>query len=406
MIGARGDGCAVGENLPRAASLGAHSSWPGADGGLGGAGSAGRHEEAAMDLLDALRMGLGSVYLVADAETRSISAENPDGSRGGGARAVPDATSAASALGAGWKVRPCITLKAGQTATLADVEGPGVIQHIWITVRETAYRDCILRMTWDGEAAPSVEVPLGDFFANGHERRVQVNALPIAVNPSGGFNCYWPMPFRKRARITIENQRPEDIGGFFYQITYALTAVPTEAAQFHAQWRRSQTTRAYPEHVILDGVKGRGQYVGTYLAWTTMSDGWWGEGEAKFYLDGDGEHPTICTTGTEDYFGGAWNFGGSGPRQEGATTFSGLFAGYPLRDVSGLVGKHSLYRWHVMDPIRFRKDLRVTIQALGWWPNHKFQPLTDDIASTAYWYQTEPHGAFPAMPPREARFTR
>lgn len=350
--------------------------------------------------------GLGGVFMMSDAETRSVSAENPDGAKGGGAKADPEGQGAASDLGRGWKVRPCISLPAGETVTLADIKGPGVIQHIWITVHEKAYRDCILRMYWDGSKQPSVEVPLGDFFANGHGRRVCVAGLPIAVNPSGGFNSYWPMPFRKRARITIENQNPEEIRGFFYQITYALGEVPEEAASFHAQWRRSLTTRECPEHVILDGVKGRGQYVGTYLAWTTLSDGWWGEGEVKFYIDGDKEYPTICGTGTEDYFGGSWNFGGAGPRQDGATTFSTAFLGYPLRDLSGMVGKHSLYRWHVMDPIRFREDLRVTIQALGWWPNGKYQPLTDDIASTAYWYQTLPTAAFAKMPGREARFVR
>lgn len=350
-------------------------------------------------------MALGNVFLMSDAETRSICAENPDGSKGGGAKADPAGKGAAADLGKGWKVRPCITLKPGKTVTLADIAGPGIIQHIWITVHDKAYRDTVLRMYWDGERTPSVEVPLGDLFANGHGRRALVNSLPIAVNPSGGFNSYWPMPFRKRARVTIESRHPEDIGGFFYQITYSLTGVPAEAAYFHAQWRRSLTTRECPEHVILDGVKGRGQYVGTYLAWTQMSDGWWGEGEVKFYIDGDGKHPTICGTGTEDYFGGAWCF--RTPKDPLGETYSTPFLGYPLRlGDPGQVPKHGLYRWHVMDPVRFAKDLRVTVQALGWWPNHRFQPLTDDIASTAYWYQTEPHGAFPKMVSREERFAR
>ncbi len=344
-------------------------------------------------------LSMWGIHLLSDAETRSISAENPDGSRGGGAKEVPDAYSPASDLGPGWKVRPCITLKAGETTTLADIEGPGIIQHIWITVHPNAYRDCVLRFFWDDEQAPSVEVPLGDFFCNGHGLRYNVVSIPVAVNPSGGFNCYWPMPFRKRARITIENQRWEDIGGFFYQITYALCEVPDEAAYFHAQWRRSMTTRECPEHVILDGVRGRGHYVGTFLAWTQLSDGWWGEGEIKFYIDGDTDHPTICGTGTEDYFGGAWGFGGE--------TYTGPFLGYPLyQREPGCVPKHGLYRWHILDPIRFRSDLRVTIQALGWWPNGKFQPLTDDIASTAYWYQTEPHADFPTLPPPPARWPR
>ena len=348
--------------------------------------------------LTGLNLGLGALPLLSKAETRSISAENPKGEKGGGAREVPDAGNAAAQLGQGWKVRPCITLPKESTTTLAEIKGPGVIQHIWITVDPKAYRDCVLRFFWDGEKSPSIEVPLGDFFANGHGLRYNVNSLPVAVNPSGGFNCYWPMPFRESARVTIENQRWEDIGGFFYQITYALDAVPKEAAYLHAQWRRAVTPRENPDHVILEGVKGQGHYVGTFLAWTQLANGWWGEGEIKFFLDGDKEHPTICGTGTEDYFGGAWCFG---------DTFSTAFLGYPLwRREPTEVPKHGLYRWHILDPIRFQRDLRVTIQALGWWPNNKFQPLADDIASTGFWYQTEPHAAFPALPPASGRWSR
>jgi len=351
-----------------------------------------------MNDLHLLNLGLGSLPLLSSAETRSISAENPTGERGGGAKAEPDEHNAASMLGKGWKVRPCITLEPGTTTTLADIQGPGIIQHIWITVDVKAYRDTILRMYWDDESTPSVEVPLGDFFCNGHGLRYNVVSLPVAVNPSGGFNCYLPMPFRKRARITIENQRWEPIHGFFYQITYALTDIPDNAATLHAQWRRSLTTREYPEHVILDGVKGQGHYVGTFLAWTQLSNGWWGEGEIKFYMDGDTEYPTICGTGTEDYFCGAWGFG---------ETFNAPFTGYPLwRQEPGEVPRHGLYRWHIFDPIRFKQSLKVTIQALGWWPNGKFQPLTDDIASVAYWYQAEPHAPFPTLPPIHERWSR
>jgi len=344
-------------------------------------------------------MNLGNLPLLSDAETRSISAENPTGEKGGGAKALPDGESPASMLGPGWKVRPCITLEAGATTTLADVEGPGIIQHIWITVKPDAYRDTVLRFYWDAEEKPSVEVPLGDFFCNGHGLRYNVNSLPVAVNPAGGFNCYWPMPFRQRARITIENQRWEPIDGFYYQITYGLTGVPENSAYFHAQWRRSMTTREYPEHVILEGVQGQGHYVGTFLAWTQFSNGWWGEGELKFYVDGDVAHPTICGTGTEDYFGGAWGFDGE--------TYSTSFLGYPLyHKEPGEVPRHGLYRWHVLDPIRFKRDLKVTIQALGWWPNKKFEPLTDDIGSSGYWYQAEPHAPFPELPPVHGRWSR
>jgi len=344
-------------------------------------------------------MGLGTLPLISSAETRSISAENPTGERGGGAKESPGQGSAASMLGPGWKVRPCITLEPKTTTVLADIEGPGTIQHIWITVGEAAYRDTVLRLYWDDDEAPSVEVPLGDFFCNGHALRANVTSFPVAVNPVGGFNCYWPMPFRRRARITIENQHGEPIGGFFYQITYELGDVPEASAYLHAQWRRSLTSRQVPEHVILDGIEGQGQYVGTYLAWTQLSNGWWGEGEIKFFMDGDAEYPTICGTGTEDYFGGAWGFGGE--------PYSTAFLGYPLyRKEPGEVPRHGLYRWHVLDPIRFGRDLRVTIQALGWWPNRKFEPLTDDIASVGYWYQKEPHAPFPEFPPVHERWSR
>ncbi|MBN1874282.1 MAG: DUF2961 domain-containing protein [Anaerolineae bacterium] len=352
-----------------------------------------------MNELYQLNMGLGSLPLLTGAETRSISAENPTGERGNGARAVPDANNAAAMLGQGWKVRPCITLEPGTTTTLADVAGPGIIQHIWITVHPKAYRDTILRFYWDNEITPSIEVPLGDFFCNGHALRYNVNSLPVAVNPSGGFNSYWPMPFKQRARITIENQHKESIRGFYYQITYTLTEIPANAAYFHAQWRRSLTRRDYPEHVLLDGVQGQGHYVGTFLAWTQLSNDWWGEGEIKFYMDGDAEFPTICGTGTEDYFCGAWGFEGE--------TYSAPFQGYPLyRKEPGEVPRHSLYRWHVLDPIRFKQELKVTIQALGWWPNGKFEPLTDDIASVAYWYQSEPHAPFPTFPLVHERWSR
>lgn len=343
---------------------------------------------------------LSNLARLQKAVTRSISAENPDGSKSGGARAEPEDNLAATDLGKGWKARPCIDLPAGEVTTLAEITGSGTIQHIWITVDSKAYRDCVLRCYWDDEKSPSVEVPLGDFFANGHGMRYNVNSLVVAVNPSGGFNCYWPMPFHRNAKITIENQSDEVIRHFFYQITYALHEHQPDIALFHAQWRRSLTSREHPEHTLLDQVRGQGHYVGTFIAWTQMSEGWWGEGEIKFFVDGDREYPTICGTGTEDYFGGAWCFG------EGET-YNTPFLGYPLcYKQAGGVPKHGLYRWHLPDPIRFEKDLQVTIQALGWWPNRKYQPLTDDIASVAYWYQSEPHSNFPAFPVRHERFSR
>ena len=212
-----------------------------------------------MDDFNGINFGLGSLPLLSNAKSRSISAENPEGDTGEGGREIPDASSPASKLGKGWKVRPCITLAKNSTTNIAKITGPGIIQHIWITVNENAYRDCVLRFFWDGEESPSIEVPLGDFFANGHRLRYNVNSLPVVVNPSGGFNCYWPMPFDKNCRITIENQRWEDIEGFFYQISYTLCDIPENAAYLHAQWRRGVTNRQEPEHIILDNISGRGK---------------------------------------------------------------------------------------------------------------------------------------------------
>jgi len=340
---------------------------------------------------------LGGMYMLDPFETRSISAENPDGSVGGGAKEIPQGGPARD-LGVGWKVRPCIDLPAESLTTLADIEGPGMIRHIWITADPRSYRDCILRIHWDGAAQPSVEAPLGDFFCNGNGMRYNVTSLPICVNPSGGFNCYFPMPFRKSCRITIQNENPAPIQGFFYQINYGLGAVQEDAAYFHAQYRISMTTRECPEHLILDGVKGEGQYIGTFLTWIQMSDGWWGEGEVKFYLDDDTDHPTWCGTGTEDYFGGAWCFG---------ETFCAPFSGYPLQQKEGeKTPKHGLYRWHIMDPVRFHKAIRVTVQALGWWPEGIYQPLTDEISSVAYWYQLGNPAPFPPFPKRYQRMPR
>ena len=356
-----------------------------------------------------LHMGLGNIAKLSDAKTRSITAENVYGEKGrGGMAEVSDMPQAevgkigqkwdgpnrcARDLGQTWKVRPCITIPAGDTTTIMDVDGPGCIQHVWITVNPKCYRDLILRIYWDGEEMPSVETPLGDFFCNGFNTRVNVLALPINVNPSGGFNCYFPMPFREHAKITVQNRAPEDVGGFFYTINYALTEVGSDEAYFHARFRRTNPMSYKADYVIADGIRGKGHFVGTYMAWQQNNTGWWGEGEIKFFMDGDTAFPTICGTGTEDYFGGAWGFG---------QTYSAPFLGYPLGDCEGKPGgRHGLYRFHIMDPIRFESDLKVTMQALGWRSEGRYLPLQDDISSVAYWYQAEPHHPFPEFPDRD-----
>jgi hypothetical protein len=349
-------------------------------------------------------MHLGNLAQLSDAQSRSISAENFTGTKGQGAMAT-DGTGAVPAreLGQGWKVSPSINLGGKQTVTLAEITGPGAVQHIWLTVAPECWRQLVLRFYWDNEAAPSVEVPVGDFFANGWCRRCNVNSLPVAVNPAGGFNSYWEMPFRQHARITIENLSPDPVYGFYYQIDYTLTEVPKDRAYFHAQWRRSNPLPYQEVHTLLEGVEGQGHYVGTYLAWGVNNSGWWGEGEIKFYLDGDQNFPTICGTGTEDYFGGAWNF--EFPAGEYGV-YSTPYLGLPqVIKPDGLYQsqqRFGMYRWHVMDPVRFKADLKVTIQALGWRKaleeQRRYLPLQDDIASTAFWYQCEPHAPFPALP--------
>jgi hypothetical protein len=352
---------------------------------------------------DGLGVYLGNLARVSPARTRSISAENPTGARGqGGMDTDGIAAVEARELGQGWKISPCIDIEGHEIATIAEIEGPGAIQHIWFTVHPTWWRRLVLRIYWDGEETPSVETPLGDFFANGWCERSNISSIPVAVNPAGGFNSYWEMPFRKSARITIENLVPDQCKGFFYQVTWTETAIPEDMAYFHAQWRRSNPVPYGEVHTLLDGIQGQGQYVGTYIAWGSNNAGWWGEGEIKFFMDGDDEFPTICGTGTEDYFGGAWCF--EQPAGQYGT-YSTAYLGFPQAiSPDGLYRsqqRFGLYRWHVQDPIRFAADLRVTIQALGWRSplegKGRFLPLQDDIASTSFWYQLEPHAPFPEI---------
>ncbi|QPC84013.1 DUF2961 domain-containing protein [Phototrophicus methaneseepsis] len=356
-----------------------------------------------MSAFNGLNMHLGNLSLLSGARTRSISAENFTGEKGQGGMAT-EGTGAVQArnLGQGWKVSPSINIAPLQTVTLAEIEGPGAIQHIWLTVHPRYWRSLVFRFYWDDEETPSIEVPLGDFFCNGWCERSNVSSIPVAVNPAGGFNSYWEMPFRKAARITLENLVDDEVRGFYYQITYALTDVPENAAYFHAQWRRSNPLPYKTDHTLLDGVTGQGHYVGTYLAWGVNNNGWWGEGEIKFFMDSDEAFPTICGTGTEDYFGGAWNF--EHPKGEYgiySTPYLGLSQVIKPDGLYRSQQRFGMYRWHVMDPIRFQQDLRVTIQALGWRTEQGYLPLKDDIASTAFWYQSEPHGSFPPLPTYE-----
>ena len=343
-----------------------------------------------------MRNDLGNLALSREAESRSLSAENPTGEKAKGAMEDPKGEGPARDLGQGWKVRPCITLASGETETLMDNEGPGVIRHMWITFNNAHYRDVIIRIYWDGQDQPSIQAPLGDFLCNSWKERQNILAIPINVNPSGGMNIYFPMPFRKHAKITVENDSPNELGGFFYTINYTLEDVADDALYFHAFWRRSNPLPYGEEFLMVDGITGRGQYVCTFMAWQQNNAGWWGEGEIKMFLDGDKEFPTICGTGTEDYFGGAWGFGAD---------FSAPYLGYQqVVGKSDEVGtRMTLYRFHVHDPVYFKTDLKITMQALGWRSEGRYLPLQDDISSVVYWYQTLPHSPFEPMPERNLR---
>jgi hypothetical protein len=357
-----------------------------------------------------IEAGLGNLYRLSDAKTRSLSPENFHGEKGKGGMATEGTgQSAGRELGKGWKISPSVVIKSKTTYTVAEIDGPGAVQHIWMTPTGV-WRNSILRFYWDDETNPSVEVPVGDFFGMGWGQYAPLQSIPVCVNPGSAFNCYWPMPFHKKCRITMENIDTEDMI-LYYQIDYILTEVPSDAAYFHAQFRRVNPLPYKTDYTLVDGIKGRGQYVGTYMALGVHNNGWWGEGEIKFFMDGDTQYPTINGTGTEDYFCGSYDFdtrktNAAGVESSDYTPFSTPYSG--LHQVIRGDGHYNvsqrfgMYRWHITDPIRFEKDLRVTIQALGWRSNGRYLPLQDDISSTVFWYQTEPHNPFPALPGKDA----
>ncbi len=354
-----------------------------------------------------LDMNLSNLSRVSKAETRSISPENFTGERGKGGMATPsnpirrnenNASWAARDLGQTWKVNPYVKIAAGETLTIAEMEGPGAVQHIWMTPnRGSNWRWTIIRIYWDDEKTPSVECPVGDFFCMGWNEYAPLNSLAVCVNPGRAFNCYWSMPFRKKCKITMENIDPKAELTLYYQVDYTLTEVPDDAAYFHAQFRHTRYNEP-SDFTILDGVKGQGQYVGVYLAWGVHNVGWWGEGETKFFIDGDTKFPTICHTGLEDYFCGSYNFDSNGKYNEFTSPYSGLCQVIRPDGTYQSQQRFGLYRWHIQDPIRFKKSLKMTIQDLGWHYDGRYLAQHSDVASTAFWYQLEPHAQFPQLP--------
>jgi hypothetical protein len=326
-----------------------------------------------------------------------------------------------------------IALGRGQSATLCDLDGAGIIRHIWCTMaapRNPAYaRTTLLRMYWDGSATPCVEAPIGDFFGIGHGIVRDFASLPLTMSPQDGrgFNCYFPMPFSGGARIEVANEADAGMILYHYIDYEEHDGIDGDLLRFHAQWRRENPTEGWGEgrfdddlqqggemgeyrrqvwatpnldgdgnYVILEA-HGRGHYVGCNLnidCFSRQKNDWYGEGDDMIFIDGDAWPPTLHGTGTEDYFNAAFC-----PSREFSTPYHGLTV-YSGTEDWPWKGKNSLYRFHIEDPIMFRESIRVTIE------HGHANNLSNDYSSTAYWYQTEPHAPFPGMPDVEARLPR
>lgn len=324
--------------------------------------------------------------------SRSISPENPTGLPGQGGRATTGTgAEAARDLGVGWKVSPSMPLPARSVVELAAIEGSGMLQHLWVPVRPEWWRRLVIRFYWDGADEPSIELPIGDLFGLGWDEFTVFSSSRVVTAPYCGLNVYWPMPFRTGARVTIENIS-DDETFLYYYLDYGLGEVPDDAMYLHATWNRSNPVEG-GIHTLLD-VSGAGKYVGTYLAVGVNHPGWWGEGELKFFLDDDGEFATIVGTGTEDYFGGAWNF--DVPGRGYTPYFSERVGLHQVIRPDGLYSSQTrfgMYRWHSDDAVAFTSRLRVTVQNLGWKPDWRYLVRRDDIASTSFWYATSPRAS-------------
>lgn len=354
---------------------------------------------------------LDDLYKQSGVVTRMISAENPTGEKGKACLDEPNPDDprlfwSKNSLGKGYKVCPFITLEANSKIDIANVRGSGVIRQIFLTSDREKFSELVIRIYWDDEKEPSVECPLGMFFCMGHDRFPHlVSSMPVTVAPHRGCNCYWRMPYKKGFRIEIENEGDTKTWILAYKVIFTEEEV-NDVAYFHATYRHTLTTPENPTHIILDDVNGEGLYVGTYLAWTELHERWWGEGEVKFYIDDDKEYPSICDNGTEDYFGGAWNFGGYGiVKDSKEIVFQSPYLGLSLAHVEDDCPKHfSMHRFHIEDPIGFKKNIKVTVDTIGWKEDFsKYEHHDEDVKSVAFFYQKEPHKPYKTLEKKEFR---
>lgn len=327
---------------------------------------------------------VGQPYLLpSDLLSRSISFENPTGEAGQGGKA-------ASNLGPGRKGAPSRRIAPGETVQLCDIEGPGTIRHIWLTTGRdpVTQRAVVIRAYWEGQEHPSIECPIGDLFGFAHGKIMPYHSAVHSVGPTGGRNIWLPMPFTRRARMTLSNEGPAPIP-LYYQIDYTLgDRHPDDVGRLHVLFRRENPTTLKQDFELLPERKNKGRFVGVVIGVRNLHPGqWWGEGEVKVYMDGDTDFPTICGTGSEDYVGLAW-----GMQQ---TPF--LYNGCSLNEKEFV----SMYRWHLVDPIIWHQQARITIQQIAW--NKGLAETQDDWSCATFWYEPAPSAPLPPMPHVEAR---
>ncbi len=315
--------------------------------------------------------------------SRSISFENPTGAPGEGGQA-------ASRLGPGRKGAAYRVFEPGETVQLADIEGPGTIRHIWMTISDRkpeTFRSFVIRAYWDGQEHASIECPLSDFFGFGHGKVESYQSAVHSLGENAGMNIWLPMPFTRRAYLTLTNETERNVS-IYYQIDYTINdAHPGDVGRLHVLFRRENPTTMKQDFELLPRREAKGRFIGALVGVRALHDNWWGEGEIKIYMDGDDEFPTICGTGTEDWVGLSYGLQQTPFMYHGANLSQGRF--------------HSFYRWHLPDPIYWREEARITIQQIAW--DRGLAEVEDDWSTATFWYEPVPSAPLPDMPDLEAR---